>query len=271
VFGVKPFNTFSVNPNLLPYSCPVTLKVTASDGQTNTTIIHVGLSAAAGDAPPVANAGGPYNFCTNLTPWLLDASLSHNPGVDTITSYGWNFTSNCTTNTYTDSTLEQPRVDVGTPNMFSYAPGAYCVKVQVTNNKGFTNVASSTVNIGTPAGSANCSNCVAQPTAKSTNVVPGKGGTVQVYWIDSNNKTVPVDHFDVLRSTDNFTTQIEIAGPNGVYPAVAAGAGGEQLSLIDYTVTTAGTYEYRVLPASANDTALCTSPLTVSVRVTAGR
>jgi hypothetical protein len=282
VTGVNPFNLFNVNPNLLPYACPVRLRVIDSVGNTSDYVFNVNLTAAAGDDPPVANAGGPYNFCPNLTPWNLSASLSTNPGVDTITSYGWDYGDNCANNDssntatpYSDSTAIQPRVDTGTNNLLGFSPGAYCVKVKVTNNKGYTNVASGTVNI-LSANSVNCTNCVQQPAGEAKNAAPGSPGDAQLYWADTNSAALPFDHYNIYRSTDNFVTHTQIAGANGIYPAIPAptGAklyGGTQLVFVDGTAATAQTYYYRISPATIADQDTCSSPITVAVTVKAAR
>lgn len=276
VHGVNPFHTFVLPVGQsLPYQFPVRLRVTDNGNPAATAdyVFNVTLNAGNGDFPPVANAGGPYNFCPNLTPWKLDGSLTTQQPNNTISSYGWDFSDNCVNGVnYGDSSQVQPRVDTGAPNMFGFAPGSYCVKLRVVNNQNESSVASSTVNIYTSS-DLHCSNCVQQPTGKAKNASPGSPGDAQLYWLDTNTAAFPVDHYNIYRSsTATFNTQVQIAGANGVYPAVPAPAvKGSQMLFIDGTAATAATYYYRISPATINDVNTCSSPVTVQVVVKASR
>jgi len=277
--GVIVNNVFT-KPNdgsVFPYNYKVRLRVTDNNNPALTAdyIFTVTLNAPGGVVAPVANAGGPYHFCPNLdnagnplyTPWTLDGSLSSQAPPDTITTINWDFLCG---NTLNDSHVLQPRVDIGTNNYFSRGPGAYCAKLQVVNNDNLQSTITATVTVHNPS-DPQCSNCVQQPTGKAKNAAPGSPGNAQLYWADSNSAAFPVHHYNIYRSTTaNFATQVQIAGVNGVYPAVPVPAvQGSQMSFVDATAATAATYYYRISPATAADINTCTSPLTVQVVVKA--
>jgi len=292
ISGVAPYNNYAlngvkVNATLtapatcaLPCSYPVGLQVTDSLGLSSTVVVIVTLTNPTGAVPPVANAGGPYNFCPNesangtpiYTPWYLNGSASSQANGYVITAYNWDFS--CS-GAFTSATGVQPRVDVGPNNLFNHNSTPFNVCLQVTNNTGIAqdtySVASAQVTVHSPT-DPECSHCVATQSAKAKNFTPGNPGDAQIYWIDTNTSPAfPIDHYNIYRSSNaSFTPFIQVAGASGHYPAVKAQAGGgEQLVLIDGTIPAPSSqpYYYRIAPATTNDTETCASPITLSVVV----
>jgi PKD repeat protein len=86
---------------------PVTLTVNDGDGGVNTATITVTVQ----NAPPTANAGGPY-IGVEASPILFDGSGSSDPGNDPLT-YTWNFGDNITVTTVSP-TINHTYADNGT-------------------------------------------------------------------------------------------------------------------------------------------------------------
>ena len=115
---------------------PVTLRVT-DDGNpalTDTETITVVISLP--PVAPTAEAGGPYNFCTNRTPWFLDGRGSVNPDEgrsepgrppDTIIEYSWDLDGN---GIFGEVTGPTPNVTA----FFAVRPDPYLIQLKVTDN-----------------------------------------------------------------------------------------------------------------------------------------
>lgn len=257
------------DPTGYPYLCPVRLRVTDSGGLTADLVFNETVTAPASYVAPTTNVGGPYSFCQNITPWYFDGSHTTQAAPLTITGYAWDYS--CS-NTFTSSTAIQPRVDTGANNIFGLSPGSYCVALKVTNSDNLTATQSTTYNILSSTATA-CTDCAANLIAKAKNAVPGSPGNVQLYWNDVNSANLPVTHYNIYRSSNaNFSPFITVAGQGGAFAAVPTPAvHGAQITFVDKSASTAGTYYYRISPATSNDSSTCTSPITIGATVASGR
>src|SRR6185312_9229421 len=133
---------------------------------------------AAANAPPVANAGGPYTTPegTNVT---LDATGSTDPDTgDSIVSYSWDLNND---SVFGDASGPNPTFDtVG-------QDGSFPVAVRVTDGAGATATASSTVTVTNVAPSVAIDPIVSQPenTAISMHSIVSDPG-----WLDPLTATV---------------------------------------------------------------------------------
>jgi len=231
-------------------SYSVTLRVT-DDGSpaltdTDTIVIVVKQPPIA----PTANAGGPYNFCTNKTPFYLDGSGSLNPdeGVsepglpgNTIIEYAWDLDGNTVYDVFGAK-----------PDVTGYFPiGEYLVQLRVTDNSSLshpsftptnlidTDTAQVRVRAGTdPA----CSSCVSNLAGRA------KPTKVDLTWAWRSG----ADHYNVYRATVSGGPYLKIGTvtapglPNtGVYA--------------DFGLTNGQTYYYVVRDAALNNDELCQS------------
>ena len=282
----------------LPYNFPVKLLITDSGGLTATVTGIVVISSPPN--PPNANAGGPYNFCPNMTvagkliyaPFLLDGSKSTNPDQgntdgtpgappSTITSYRWDyacsgaFTSASGVQVNATSAFDVP-ADFGT---------TFNVCLQVTNNDnlafptagltaGLSSVASAQVSIRQPT-DENCTHCVMTLRGSSKAPTPGVPGSIQLYWTDTNTVQFPIDHYNIYRSTSaSFIPFTQIAGAASIpfVPAVqVSNPRGGTLFFQDNNVVGGTTYYYRIAPATVNDSETCQGNVTVTVAIAKGR
>jgi hypothetical protein len=249
---------------------------------------------------PVAKAGGPYDFCPNLsngrpiyTPWYLDGSQSTNPDngktdgtpgapASTIIAYDWDFNG---LNTFTDAHGAQVRVDTGAGNFFTKQGQSFAVSLRVTNNDnlafptiglpaGLTGIASAQVFVHN-ASDPDCTHCVNTVSGLAKAPTPGVPGDIQLYWTDTNSPAFPFDHYNIYRSVNaDFSDYQQIAGARSIYgiPAakVANPSGGTEV-LVDANVVVNGSYYYRVAPATAADVETCSSNVTVKVTLPKGR
>jgi hypothetical protein len=255
------------------------------------------------ELPPIANAGGPYSFCPNVsngnpvyTPWYLDGSRSTNPDngktdgtagapPSQIVSYDWDLSGG--TNFSGPASLHgaQVRVDVAPASFLSMAGQTFTVNLRVTNNDnlafpsaglpaGLTNVASAQVSVHNVTDPA-CTHCVNTLKGLAKASTPGVPGSIQVYWTDTNSVAFPIDHYNVYRSANaNFSSYQQVAGARSIYgiPAVhASNPAGGSLAFVDSNVTVGGTYYYRVAPATAGDVETCGSNETLSITLPKGR
>jgi PKD repeat protein len=134
--GVTVTRTFPSNGTY-----QVTLRVmdnTAPVGLTDTATVDVVVRNP--PVAPTANAGGPYNFCTNRTPWFLDARGSINPDEgasepgkpgNTITQYAWELNGN---NMFDDASGLTPNVT----GLFTVNAVPYLIQLRVTDNSGIS-------------------------------------------------------------------------------------------------------------------------------------
>ena len=116
---------------------PVKLRVTDDSVPAKTAVTTVTIIVSTPPLPPTAEAGGPYNFCTNKTPWFLDGTASSNPDEgqsepgmppDTITEYAWELSGD---NSFNDALGAQPDV---TAFFQALGVGNYLVQLRVTDN-----------------------------------------------------------------------------------------------------------------------------------------
>jgi hypothetical protein len=95
--------------------------------------------------PPDSNPGGPYDFCPNQQPWILDGTGSTDPdGV--IVAYDWDFMPQPLDLNFTDGS--GPMIDV-TAFFSTLPPGIYDAALRVTDDVGNTNVDFTTVHVRT--------------------------------------------------------------------------------------------------------------------------
>jgi len=85
--------------------------------------------------PPDSYPGGPYNFCANSQPWILDGSGSSDPD-GTIVLYEWDFSPQPLDLSFNDAT--GPTADV-TAFFSSLPPGTYDVGLRVHDDVGNVN------------------------------------------------------------------------------------------------------------------------------------
>ena len=259
-----------------PYNYPVRLRVSdnSTPPLTADLTFNVVLNAPTTISAPIANAGGPYNFCPNTnaqgvpayTPWYLNGSLSSQSPPALITQYNWDYSCG---GVFNSSHVEQPRVDTGANNFFNHNSTPFNVCLQVVNDSALSGTASASVTVHDPT-DFQCAHCVSTLVGKPKNFTPGKpnSGNVQLYWTDTNtNATFPIDHYNVYRSFNaDFSGAVEVAGVNGGSSAIKADSGGT-LNFIDGSITKATIYYYRIAPATINDTETCGSNLTLMVTV----
>lgn len=240
--GVFPTVSF---PSIGNY--PVKLRVTddgsptASAETTLTIIVNVPPLA------PTADAGGPYNFCPNIT-LFLDGTGSSNPDdgqheggapPDHIISYEWDLDGS---GTFTGASGAQPDV---TAFFAAKPPGTYLVQLRVTDNtalsfpsSGFGNlssVASTTVKVHDNADNA-CT-CISDLKAFV------KSAEVQLYWTSTG-----AHHYNVYRGTVNGGPYLKIGTTPNSYSYY-----------YDKGLVNGTTYYYVVRPANMLDQEQCQS------------
>lgn len=132
--GVTATRSFPVDGNYL-----VTLRVTDNGTPALTGTMAITIVVKQPPIAPTANAGGPYNFCANRTPWFLDGRGSLNPDQgtsepgmpgNTIIEYAWELDGN---NTFNDAFGATPDV---TSIFTSRGVGSYLIQLRVTDNSG---------------------------------------------------------------------------------------------------------------------------------------
>jgi len=130
--GLTASRSFPSDGNYL-----VTLRVTDNSTPALTDTDTVTVVVMPPPVPPTANAGGPYNFCTNRTPWFLNGLGSVNPdeGIsepgqppNTIIEYAWELDGN---NTFNDAFGTTPNV---TAFFTALGVGSYSIQLRVTDN-----------------------------------------------------------------------------------------------------------------------------------------
>jgi hypothetical protein len=232
-------------------SYPVTLRVTDSgtppltDTETITIVINLPPIA------PTANAGGPYNFCTNRTPWFLDGSGSVNPDEgqsepgqpgNTIIAYNWELNGD---NTFNDASGVSPNVTG------LFIPGNYLIQLRVTDNTAAsypssgmgnlsdTDTAQVVVRNATDPACTCVSNLAARPK-------PGKADLTWA-WRPGAVK------YNVYRGTINGGPYLKIG------TVLAPGLPGTGVFADMGPLTNGVTYYYVVREAAANNDELCQS------------
>ncbi|HUF61982.1 MAG TPA: PKD domain-containing protein [Verrucomicrobiales bacterium] len=115
---------------------PVRLRVTDDAVPEQSAVTTITIDVALPPLAPTADAGGPYNFCPQTTPWFLDATGSSNPDEglseigqpgDTIQSYEWELNGN---NMFDDAVGAEPDV---TAFFQALGEGDYVIQVRVTD------------------------------------------------------------------------------------------------------------------------------------------
>ena len=233
----------------LPYNFPVRLEVTDSGNLSATVAGSVRISFPPN--PPVANAGGSYNFCPNTkagggliyAPFLLDGSHSTNPDQgstdgtpnappSTIVAYDWDYSCSGAFNSAHGAQVDATTAfdipaDFGT---------SFNICLRVTNNDLCATPAGQTANppqcayptaaVGTLSSVAStgvtihnstdeaCTHCVQTLSGVSKVSSPGVPAYIGLYWTDTNTSAgFPIDHYNIYRSTSaSFTPFTEIAG-----------------------------------------------------------
>jgi len=140
--GISVIHTFAATADY-----PVTLRVTDDTlpqalHSTNSVTVHI----TPPPFPPTAVPGGPYHFCQQFQPWILDASASTDPD-GTVDLYEWDFSTG--TLDFTDGSGPNPTLDV-TAFFSNLGPGVYDVALRVTDNNGGSNVDFTTVEVLAP-------------------------------------------------------------------------------------------------------------------------
>ncbi len=234
-------------PALGAYQAQLTVQDNSSPPQTASTFVTIQITIP--PLPPTANAGGPYTFCNQAVPWILNGSASTSPDlgqsqgagfpVNYLTSYNWNLGG-----TFNDLVSTTPTVNA-TSALSSKAPGTYLVQLEVTDNTALSFPASGLGNLtSAPASTSvtlqgNCA-CTNLLSARAT---PGK---IQLTYTNVGANT----GYNIYRSTDDVTFTKIGASPAGIYV------------YIDSTVAvTPTTYWYEVKPVDTNHTPneYCTS------------
>lgn len=295
----------------IPATLTVKLRVT-DNGNPALSATYIGsVQVSNPPTPPSANAGGPYNFCPNVSqntgkliyaPFLLDGSRSVNsddgkreatpPGnpPSQIVDYSWFLDPNNPNTVSLSGLTSQVRVD-GTPfNYQNLAGQSFNIRLRVTNNDnlafpsaglsaGLSTDSTASVFVRQPT-DANCSHCVGDLGAVPKAVPTGRPTSVQLSWSDTDNAQFPIHHYNVYRSANAaFVPNTQIAGANSnpLVPAVLVGRlqnpapANGRIYFIDNGVVSGQTYYYRVTPATDNDTETCQSNLTLQVVVKPSR
>ena len=127
-------NLVEITKNAQPGWCVPTTPGCDNNGRTPPASVTQLDPPPASNQPPVANAGGPYSAAVGA-PVTLDGSASRDPD-GSVASYAWNF-GNGTTGS-------------GAAPSATYATaGTFTVTLTVTDNRGATNQASTTVTVTT--------------------------------------------------------------------------------------------------------------------------
>ena len=124
----------------------VALRVTDNNVPPQTDVATVTVTIMPPPVPPTADAGGPYNFCTDKTPWFLNGSGSVNPdeGIsesgqppNTIIEYSWDLPPS---GSFGDALGVTPDV---TGFFNALGAGAYNIQLRVTDNSAVSHPVSS--------------------------------------------------------------------------------------------------------------------------------
>lgn len=198
--------------------------------------------------PPTADAGGPYIYCPQATPWFLDGRLSTNPDEggsepgmpgDTIVAYLWDLDGD---GSYDDASGATPDV---TAYMNGLGIGHHLVQLKVIDqtsvsypSSGMTDLSDtdSAEVIVKSATDPECS-CVDNLAARA------KPDKVQLVWSDTG-----AHHYNIYRST--------VAG--GPYLIIGS-TPSRYCTWLDKSVVPGATYYYVVREAQANSSEVCQS------------
>ena len=228
---------------------PVTLKVcdNATPPACADTIVTVLVTIP--PVAPTANAGGPYLFCPNRTPWYLDGTKSVNPDDgksqpgapgDFITAYLWDLNGD---GVFGDVTGAQPDV---TGFYAAKGPGGYIAQLKVADNTALSFPSSGLPNLTSTASAQvlvkaatdpACGSCISNLTARA------KPGLLQLVWTSTG-----AHHYNVYRGMVSGGPYTFIGSTTSTYATYA-----------DRTVVNGSTYYYVVRPALLSGAETCQS------------
>jgi hypothetical protein len=229
---------------------PVTLRVTDNFSTPATATSTITVVVGTPPLPPTAEAGGPYLFCTNRTPWFLNGTGStnpdqgqHQPGAfpgDTIIAYEWDLDSD---SQYDDAAGAQPNVSA---QLASRVGQSFLVGLKVTDNtaasfpaSGQPNLTSTdTAQVTVKAGTDPACSCISNLAARA------RSRQVQLTW----SVFAGAHHYDVYRGTVNGGPYVKIASTQSTYS-----------TYLDTNLTNGTAYYYVVYPAQANGDTICQS------------
>jgi hypothetical protein len=229
---------------------PVKLRVTdnAPAPATNTTTLNILVSTP--PVAPTAEAGGPYSFCLNRTPWLLNGAGSSNPDQglsepgrpgNTIIEYSWDLPP---TGSFGDIFGAQPDV---TGIFSALGTGSYLIQLKVTDNTAASFPSSGQPNLTDTDSAQVVVRAGTDPLCACVNITATPRPTqVQLRWTPTN----PPGGYKILRATSQagpYTTLATVPGTNNAYLATG--------------LTNGTTYYFRVQEQNLNGTPKCDSNL----------
>lgn len=231
---------------------PVKLRVTdnGTPEQFADTIITVRVTIP--PIAPTADAGGPYTFCPNRTPWFLDGTKSINPDNgqsqpgypgDFIKEYAWDLDGN---GVFDNASGAQPNV---TAFFTGKGQGSYLVQLRVTDNTAasfpgsgqpdLTDTDSAQVFVKSATDPVCTTSCVNNLAARA------KLSKIQLTW----THIAGTHHYNVYRSTTSGGPYLFIGSTTSTYS-----------TYLDNGPLTVGTrYYYVVRPAQLNGNETCQS------------
>ena len=227
----------------------VTAKLTVTDSTGTKATTTVTITFKQPPVPPTANAGGPYTFCMNITPFFLDGSGSKlsdaglkDPTcptcpVETITTYAWDLAGQ---NTFTSATGVQPDV---TSFYIAKGAGSYLAQLKVTDNTSLAYPHAGVGNLSSTASTqvtvkASCS-CITDLAAAIN-----PSNQPQLTWSNADNSA----QYNVYRSTVSGGPYAKIATVSGAAPGY-----------VDTSATPGNTYYYIVRSATLAGVETCQS------------
>ncbi|NWG13787.1 MAG: PKD domain-containing protein [Acidobacteria bacterium] len=230
-------------------SYQVTLRVTDDGTPALTDTDTITVVVMPPPVPPTANAGGPYNLCTNKTPWFLDASASVNPDEgasepgrppNTIIEYAWDLDGD---NDFNDAFGLTPDIT----GMLGV--GTYLIQLRVTDNSGASHPSyggnlsdTDTAQVVVREGTDPACSCVSDLAARAK---PTKADLTWTWRPGAH-------HYNVYRGTISGGPYLKI----GV--VWAPGLPGKGV-YADFGLTNGTTYYWIVREAAINDAELCQS------------
>lgn len=228
---------------------PVRLRVTDNASPASQAVTTLTLVVSTPPVAPTANAGGPYSFCQNRTPWFLDGTGSvnpddgqHEPGApgDFITSYSWDLNGD---NVFGDAVVAQPDV---TTTFSSRIGQSFIVSLKVTDNtamsfpsSGMGNLSSTaTAQVSVRASTDPACACITNLAARA------RDKQIQLTWLRFAGATA----YNVYRSTTSGGPYVKIATTASTYS-----------TYLDTGLTNGVTYYYVVRPTQLNGNETCQS------------